>query len=102
LDFYRADIRERHTCVLGLPAGVAAHHVRVAEEGGTAVSVERLDQCGVRVGIVAAGPFLARTMMATATGDREWNDNTVANLEFFDLGTDFDNLAHELMAEDVS
>src|SRR4051794_17030233 len=41
-------------------------------------------------------------MAAAATRNREWHDDTVADLEFFHLTTDLHNFAHELMAKDIA
>ena len=98
----RADVGERHADVLGLAAGVAAHHVRVAEQAGGRESVELLGHPGIRVRVVAGRPQLPVAEEAAAAGDRERDDDPIADFQLVVVASDVDDFAHELMAEDVA
>src|SRR5579872_1883721 len=69
LDFDWADIREGHTNVLRVTTGIPAHHVGVAKQTRTGISIGRFHQVGVRIGIVAGGPDLLLTKLAIPACD---------------------------------
>ena len=58
-DLERTDIRVRNSDELGLPAGVAAHHVRVAEQrtGWIAVQLSVIDLFGLELSQDAHSSF---------------------------------------------
>ena len=56
----------------------------------------------VAVGGLADGVVAAPALVALAAPDRERHDDAVAHLELLDLGADLDDLAHELVADDVA
>ena len=56
----------------------------------------------VRVGVLAHGVQLVLAGPAVAAGDRERHDDAVADLQVADAPADLDDLAHELVAEDVA
>ena len=75
--------------VLGLAADPATHvDVAVGSAGATGIDVEA-DAC-----------LLLATGAAAAAGDVEGDGDEVADLEVFDVGAGFDDLAGDLVAED--
>jgi hypothetical protein len=102
LDLQRADVREWHARILGLPAGVAAREVRVAEDSRGGVAEQLLSQPRVRVGVLAQGEQLLLAVPAVSASDRERNDDAVANLQVRDAAAGLHDLAHELVAEDIA
>src|SRR5829696_10380733 len=102
LDLDRPDVGVGDAGVLGLAAGVAARDVRVAEDAGRRVAEELLGDARVRVGVLADGVELVLAGPAVAAGDRERDDDAVADLEVGDAPALLDDLAHELVAEDVA
>src|SRR3954467_381514 len=102
LDLDRADVGERHARVLGLAAGVAAGEVRVAEDAGRRVAEHLLRQARVRVGVLAQRVELIPAVPAVAARDREGDDDAVADLQAGHITAGLDDLAHELVAEDVA
>ena len=86
---------------LGLSAGVAAHHVRVAEQPRGRSPVELLGHPGIGVRVVAGGPQLPVAEEAATAGDCE-RDDPVADLQPVVVASDVDDFAHELVAEDVA
>src|SRR5919199_2391743 len=101
LDLDRADVGERDARVLGLAAGVSAGQVRVAEDPGRPVAEDLLGHAPVGVAVLAGGVELVPARPAVAAGDRERHDDAVADLEVPHPTADLDDLAHELVAEDV-
>jgi len=99
----RPDVGVRHPDIFGLPAGVTAGEMRVSERGAHRVShqeprgVHRL--CGVAV--VAGAELLLLAEEAIATADGERNDDPLTFLQRT-FRSDFHNLAHEFVAEDVA
>src|SRR3954451_8139958 len=102
LDLDRADVGERDARVLGLAAGVAAGEVRVAEDAARRVAEHLLGHPGVRIRVLADGVELVLTRPAVAARDRERHDDAVADGEVADALADLDDLAHELVPEDVA
>ena len=102
LDLERADIRERHARVLSLPPGVAAGEMRVAEDARGRVTEHLLRHARVRVGVLAQRVQLVLAVPAVAAGDRERHDDAIADLQVRDAAADLDDLAHELVPEDVA
>ena len=98
----RTDVGIRHARVLGLPAGVAADEMRIAEDGGGRVAPHLLGHPGVRVRVLAQRKLAALAEIAVAARDRERHDDAIADLQVLHRGSDFDDLAHELVAEDVA
>jgi hypothetical protein len=98
----RTDVGERHADVLRLTAGVAAHHVRVAEQTRARESVQLLRHPGIRVRVVTERPELPFAEEAAAACDRERDDDAVADAQSGVLSADLDDLAHELVAENVA
>jgi hypothetical protein len=96
------DVGERHARELGLPARVAAQHVRVAEDARRRVAPHLLGHPRVGVRVLAQREELLRAHVAGATRDRERHDHAVADLEVLHRGPDLDDLAHELVAQDVA
>ena len=97
----RADVGKRHPGVFRLAAGIAAVHVRIAEESRRRIAVQLLRHPGVRVGVVAQRPELLLAEEAMPAGDRERHHHAVADLQARVAAADVHHLAHELVAEDV-
>jgi hypothetical protein len=96
-------VGERHAQVLGLPALVAAGQVGVAEQAGRGVPEDLVGQILVAVGRLAHRVVAAVALVALAAGDRERDDDAVADLELaLGLGPDLDHLAHRLVAHHVA
>src|SRR5690606_29039131 len=93
----RPDVAEGHAHVLGLPAGIAAGEMRVAEEPRGSMSPEL--RGGRRVGVraLAEREELALAEKARAARDREGHDDAVADREIADRAALLDHLAHELV-----
>jgi hypothetical protein len=98
----RAHIGERHARVLGLPAGVPAEQLRVSEQPAGREAHDLLDHAGVRIGVIAQRPEIALAEEAVAARDRERNDHAITDRQVLHLRPQLDDLAHELMAEDVA
>ena len=98
----RPDVRERHARVLGLASGIAAVHVRIAEQARPRVAADLFGHPRVGVRVVAERPELLLAEVAAAAGNRERHDDAIADFEVAVLATDLDDLAHELVAEDVA
>ena len=98
----RADVGERHARVFGLAAGIAAVHVRVAEQARRGIAVELLRHPGIRVRVVAERPELLLAEVAAAARDGERHHDAIADLQSRVVLADLDDLAHELMAEHVA
>ena len=103
VDLERADVGERHARVLGLAAGEAAEHVRVAEDAARRVA-PRASRPSTRWGSSSrtARSGLRWQAQQCAAGDREGHDDAVADLQVRHRRPDLDDLAHELVAEDVA
>src|SRR5258708_866961 len=97
----RADIGERHPHILRLPTLVAAIQVRVAIDSTDRIAIDGFHQPGLRVRVIARRPQTLLTEEAAAAGDRERHHYAVASLEVLYCRSDFDYLAHELVAEDI-
>jgi hypothetical protein len=101
-NLHRPHVGVGHARVLGLPARVAAHHVRVAEDARAREAVDLLLHPRVRVRVVAGRPQPAPAEEAAPTGDRERDDHAVADFKVVHAGARLDDLAHELVTEDVA
>src|SRR5215212_6548979 len=86
------------------PAGEAAGEVGVAEDPGDGVAEHLLGDAGVGVGVLAARVQLGPAGEAGAAGDREGDDDAVADAQprCVDAGADLHDLAHELVAQHVA
>ena len=98
----RADVGIGHAEVFGLAAGIAAQHVGIAEQAGRRMPPELLGHLVIGVGALAAGEKALFAEEAFAAGDRKRHYDAVANLELLVFGSDFDDFAHGLMAENVA
>src|SRR4051794_7514930 len=96
------DVGERDAYVLGLPAGEAARQVRVAEDPRGRMAEHLLGEPCVRIRVLAQRVQLVLARVAVAARDRERHDDAVADLEVRDGLALFDDLAHELVTEDVA
>ena len=101
-DLDRADVGVGHAEILGLAAGKAAQHVRVAEQARRRLAHRLAGDLGVGVRGVAERVQLPLAEPAGAARDRERHDDAVALLELRDGRPDLDDLAHRLVAEDVA
>ncbi len=90
--FHRAYVRIRDAHILGLPAGKATQKMRIAEQACWRMSPQFGGNFGVRVASLAAGEEPPLTEKAIATGDREWDNDTVPDLQLAVRGADFDDL----------
>jgi hypothetical protein len=54
------------------------------------------------VGVVAQGEHLFLTEETIAAGDRKGSHYAVAGAQVFDFAADFNDFAHELVAEDIA
>jgi hypothetical protein len=66
------------------------------------VAVDFFGHPGVGVGVVAQRPQLLAAEETAAARDRERHDDAVADFQLLVVLADFDDFAHELVAEDVS
>ena len=98
----RPDVGKRHARVFRLAAGIAAVHVRVAEQTRRGIAVQLLGHPGIRIRVVAQRPELLLAEVAAAAGDGERHDDAIADLEPRVVFADLDDFAHELVAEDVA
>ena len=103
-DLERADVGERHARVLGLAAGEAAEHVRVAEDAGTA-SAPSASRPSRRSGFEfsqqrdsLAGSTAQQLPQAIGNG----TTTRSPTFRFLTASPDLDDFAHELVAEDVA
>ena len=101
-NFEAPNIGEWHASVLRLAASVASHHVGIAEQARARVAIHFFGNPRVRIGVVAARPQLLLAEPAAPACDGEWHQNAVARIQVLHLGAEFDDLAHELVAEDVA
>ena len=97
-----ADVGVGHAHIFGLPAGIAAGQMRVAEQAGGGVAEHLVGHILVAVGALADRKIAALALVAFAADDRERHDDPVADLQLLVLGADLDDLAHELVAHDVA
>jgi hypothetical protein len=102
VDVDRAMIGMRHADKLGLPAGVAAVQMGIAEQAGAGLAMQLLQLLGVRIGGIAARPQLALAEEALAAGDYEGHHHPVAPPQPRHRRTGIYNLAHELVAKDIT
>jgi hypothetical protein len=102
LDLDRPDVRERDACVLRLAARVAAGEVRVAVDPGDRVTEHLLRRHCVRIRVLTERVELVLAVVAAPAGDRERHDDAIALLEVRHSAAGLDDLAHELVAEDVA
>src|SRR5205807_1035675 len=98
----RADIGERNADVLGLAPRIAAGHVGIAEEAGGRIAPELLGHPRIWIRVLAERKHLLAAMQTVAAGDGERIDDAVADGEVLHGAADFDDLPHELMAENVA
>src|SRR5205085_3908853 len=66
------------------------------------VAEHQVAEALLAVGPLAHRPVAAPALIALAAADREGNDDAVAHLELLVLAADLDDLAHELVADDVA
>ena len=78
----RADIGVRHAHILGLPAGISAGQVGVAEQAGGGVAEYEVAEPFVAVGALADGEIAAPALLAFAADDGEGDDDAVATFSF--------------------
>jgi hypothetical protein len=85
-----------------LGPGVAAKHVAESEQASGGLTHGLCSHFGIGVGTVATGKkaLLAEPALPAANG--KGNDDAIADLEIFDFGAQFNNLAHVLVAENVT
>ena len=69
---------------------------------GRRVAPQLLGHPRVGVGVLAQRVQLLLAEAAVAAGDGERHDDAVADLQVLDRRPDLDDLAHELVAEDVA
>jgi len=98
----RAHVGLGHAHILGKATGIAAEAVGVAEEAGRRLAVHLLQHPGVGVGVVAPGGVALSAEGTMATGHQRRHDDAVARLHLMHLFTDLNDLAHELVADDVA
>src|SRR5262245_49845843 len=86
------------------PPGIPSEHVRVAEEARRRVPEDLLRHPRVRVRVLAEREHLVSARRTEPARDGERNDHAITDLElvFVDLRADLDDLAHELVAENVA
>ncbi len=99
----RADIGKGHAGVFGLSARVAAGQVRIAEQRGHRLAVERRRHILLfsRVGIVAGRILLLLAMETAAAADRERHDDALPFLQIARRPR-LDDFAHEFMAQHIA
>jgi hypothetical protein len=76
--------------------------MRVTEEASSGVAEELVSRVLVTVASLADGKIAALAMTALAAGDRKRDDNSVADLKRGVVPADFDDFAHELVANDIA
>jgi hypothetical protein len=101
LDLERTDVGVGNPRVLGLATCIAAGQTGVAEEARRPMAEELLGESPVGVAVLAHGIQLVLAGPAVAAGDGERHDHSVAHLEVRHALAELDDLAHELVAEDV-
>ena len=97
-----ADVGIGDAEIFGLAAGIAAEHVRVAEEARGGVTPELFGHLVIGVGALAAGEEALLAEEAFPAGDGEGNDDAVADLQLLVFGADLDDFAHGLVTQDVA
>src|SRR3954453_11247967 len=101
LDLRRVGVRHAH--ILGLPAGVTAGQMRVAEETCGRMSEDFVGKLFVAVGGFANRKIAELALLAFAADNREGHDDADALLQMtIHAGADLDHLAHHLMSHDVA
>ena len=98
----RSDVGKRDARVFRLAAGIAAVHVRVAEQARRGIAVELLRHPRIRIRVVAQRPELLLAEVAAAARDGERHHDAIADLQPRVVLADLDDLAHELVAEHVA
>ena len=100
----RPDIGVGHAKILRLAAREAAEKVRVAKQASWRMTPHRLGLflAFLRIGALAAGEGAALAEEALAAGDDERHHDAIADFQVGDAGSDFDNLAHVLVAEHIA
>ena len=89
--------------ILGLAAGEAADQVRVAEDARRGVPHHLLGQPGVRVGVLAQRAQLScRHCQQLPQAIGKGTTTRSPTFRFLTAAPDLDDLAHELVAEDVA
>src|SRR5262249_32073220 len=95
-------IRERNAHIFGLPARIAPIHMRVPEQTGTGISVHAIRDASIRICVVTMRPQSPLAEKTSATCNREWNNDPIANREIFHLRADFNDLTHEFVAKNIA
>ena len=75
-------IGERHADIFGLPAGIAAGQMGVAEKARGGVAEALVGQFVVAVRALADGEVSAPALLALAADDGERDHDAVADLQF--------------------
>nr|WP_203551461.1 hypothetical protein [Actinospica acidiphila] len=97
-----AVIGEGDAHVFGVAAAQAAHGVGVAEDTGGLVAEQGLPDTGVGVGVVAERPQVVGAVPAAAAADERGDDDPVAHLVPAHRRPGLDDLADELVSDDVA
>jgi hypothetical protein len=73
-----------------------------AEQAGGRLSHGFARRLSIRIGSVTARIEFLLAEPTLTTADGKWNNDPITNRKVFDLGAEFDHLAHILMTENVS
>jgi hypothetical protein len=95
-------VRHRDAHIFGLPAGVAAEHVRIAKQARRGIAELLCRHRRIAVRALAAGVIAQLALTAFAAIDVEGHDDLVPLAKFIEALTNFDDLTHEFVPENVS
>src|SRR5919202_3931144 len=98
----RPYIGKGHAGILGLPARVAADEVGVAEDAAGRIAPELFGQGSIRVRVITERPKSPFAEETVAACDRKGHNHTVTLPQILHLTPKLDDLAHELVAEDIT
>jgi hypothetical protein len=101
-DLHRPYIGKRNAQIFGLAAVIAAAEVRIAEQSGRRIAPQLGGLGMVGIAAFATGVKTVLAKEAFAAGNRERDDDAVADLQFLVLGADRDDFAHILVAKHIS
>src|SRR5688572_4364729 len=101
-NFDRSNVGKRHACIFRLPACVPARQMRVTKNARRRMAKHLLRHPRVGIRVLTKREHLLFAKETFAAGDREGNDDAIANRQIRHLTTDLDDLAHKLMTKNVA
>src|SRR6185503_14610565 len=97
-----SNIGERHARVLCLATSIPTGQVRVTKKACRRVTKHLLRHPRVGIRVLTEREHLLLAEKTPATGNRERNDDSIANRQIRHLATNFDDLAHKLVTKNVA